>query len=169
MLYVCGLAVVTWCVSRALWYARLRSPHEYRERFLQRLDREERHSFPPHTVPPSRREPLLKNRTRAASCLHRDRTAGVSFYFSSYCFRSFRVANRALIIRVRGSLSVYETTSNRKRSDIPNTINRCSLSEWSGSGMFIDNGSPKAVTASAKETPCLLRLACAFFASHSKL
>ena len=47
-------------------------------------------------------------------------------------------------------------------------MNRSSAAEWSGSGIVIESGSPNAVAASAKLTPCLRTLAAAFRASHAK-
>lgn len=48
-------------------------------------------------------------------------------------------------------------------------MNLSSSSEWSGSGIVAENGSPKTVAASSNETPCFFRFEEALFLSHSKL
>ena len=42
------------------------------------------------------------------------------------------------------------------------SINRCSCSEWSGSSMVMENGSPKTDLASSKPALCFLRFSSAF-------
>ena len=51
--------------------------------------------------------------------------------------------------------------------DCPINTRRSSCSEWRGSTIVIDNGSPNAVLASSKETPCFPIFAEAFLRSHS--
>jgi hypothetical protein len=65
------------------------------------------------------------------------------------------------------SLSTWATASRRPRSEWPNNTKRSSNREWMGSAMVIESGSPKAVAASANETPCFARLRAAFSRSHS--
>ena len=88
---------------------------------------------------------------------------------SSYCFRSRRLANRALITRILSPLSVCTTTSNFPWWDRPSTIDRSSSCEWAGSGIVSERASPNTVAASSKLTPCLARLVLALFWFHSKL
>src|SRR5678816_1455413 len=79
------------------------------------------------------------------------------------------MASLALIMRILLLRSAWETTKSRPRAETPMSTNRCSYSECSGSGMVIDKTSPKAVAASAKDTPCFLRFASSFERSHSNV
>src|SRR5687767_15793863 len=69
--------------------------------------------------------------------------------------------------RILSFRSVYDTTSNSPRWDIPISMNRFSDSEWSGSKMVIERVSRRTVVASSKDTPWCFRLLLAFFGSHS--
>src|SRR5439155_21605602 len=89
------------------------------------------------------------------------------YFVSSYAFRSARVANLALMIRIRPLRSVYDTTSNFPRCDMPRSTKRFSETDRSGSAMVIESGSRNTVLASSKETLCFLELSLAFDGSHS--
>lgn len=64
--------------------------------------------------------------------------------------------------------SVWTTTTRRPENAWPISTDRSSSSEESGSRIVLESGSPKAVAASSKETPCFSRLRAAFSRSHSK-
>lgn len=72
------------------------------------------------------------------------------------------------MIRKRSSRSVWTTTRVLRFTDLPMITNRLSFSEWIGSAIVKDKGSPKTVTASSKDTPCFLRFWTALCWSHSK-
>jgi len=63
------------------------------------------------------------------------------------------------------SLSVYETTIRRSRSERPMLRNRYSPTEWSGSDIVSSNGSEKTLLASSNDTPCFSMFASALTAS----
>ena len=65
--------------------------------------------------------------------------------------------------------SAKATTTRRDRRDIPIKRRRSSESEWSGSEIVTESGSPNAVTASSNEMPCLSTFCRAFSASHSNV
>src|ERR1017187_3157763 len=88
---------------------------------------------------------------------------------ASYCFRSRRLAGRALMMRILSPRSVWTTTSNFPSWERPKIMNRFSLCECAGSGIVTERGSPKTVAAASKLTLCLARFDCALFASHSKV
>ena len=60
------------------------------------------------------------------------------------------------MMRMESWASVWTTTTNRPWKDNPKRMKRASPAECSPSGMVMDKGSPKAVAASAKVTPCSL-------------
>ena len=88
---------------------------------------------------------------------------------SSYCFRSRRLARRALMIRILSPRSVCTTTSNLSRCERPKIMKRFSACECAGSKIVTESGSPNTVAASSKGTPCLARFNRALLASHSKV
>ncbi len=71
-----------------------------------------------------------------------------------------------MIRRISSRRCVCATTSRRPALLCPMRIQRSSPTEWSGSGIVMERGSPKAVAASAKSTPCLRRFAAALARSH---
>ena len=88
---------------------------------------------------------------------------------SSYCFRSRRLARRALMIRILSPRSVCTTTRNLSRCEHPKMMNRSSICECAGLKIVTDSGSPNTVAASSNWTPCLARFNRALLASHSKV
>src|SRR3990170_3978297 len=71
------------------------------------------------------------------------------------------------MIRVRSPRGQCDTNTTRCFVVKPIVISRFSSSEWSASGKVIAKESRNTVAASSKETPCLRKLAFAFFGSHS--
>ena len=72
------------------------------------------------------------------------------------------------MIRMLSTLSVKTTRRSRPTAECPMISERSSCPLCVGSGKTVANGLRKAVEASSSQTPCLRRLAVAFFGSQVK-